>query len=80
MAEMVVNLVDKKKKNLILTFLMGVISAIFVLPLLSALGVPSFDTVLNSLFGEGSIWAIVFSLMLILLTIFCVGKTIKNNS
>lgn len=71
---------DKKKKNLILTFFMGVISGFFILPLLSALGVPSFDMVLTSLFGEGNIWAIIFTLLLILLTIFGVGKTIKSNT
>ncbi|MFJ7826641.1 hypothetical protein [Psychrobacillus sp. NPDC096623] len=42
---------DKKKKIFILAFVMGVISTAFALPLLSALGVPSFDVVLTALFG-----------------------------
>jgi len=73
-----VNFVDKKKKIFILTFVMGIISTAFALPLLSALGVPSFDVVLTSLFGEGNSWALVFSLMLILLVTFGVGKAIKS--
>jgi len=69
--------VDRKKKNLILIFVIGMASGLLGLP--SALGVPSGDVVLTALFGEGSIWALVFSIMLILLVTFGVGKAIKSS-
>lgn len=72
------DLVDKKKKIFILAFVIGVISTAFALPLLSALGVPSFDVVLTALFGEVNSGALVFSLMLILLITFGAGKAIKS--
>ncbi|MFJ5770161.1 hypothetical protein [Psychrobacillus sp. NPDC093180] len=69
---------DKKKKIFIFAFVMGVISTAFVIPLLSALGAPSFDVVLTVLFGEGNIWASVFSIILILLITVGAGKAIKS--
>ena len=72
-------IVDRKKKNLILIFVIGMASVLLGLPLLSMLGVPSGDVVLTALFGEGSIWALVFSIMLILLVTFGVGKAIKSS-
>ncbi|MGE7838875.1 hypothetical protein [Viridibacillus arvi] len=69
---------SKRKNTLILTFIMGVLITAFALPLLSALGVPSFDVVLVALFGEGSIWALVLSLLLILSIALGVGKVIKS--
>ncbi|MGE6259900.1 hypothetical protein ACQKCU_18810 [Heyndrickxia sporothermodurans] len=68
----------KRRKTLILTFVMGFFTTAFVLPLLSALGVPSFDAILVALFGEGSIWSLAFSLLLILLIAFVVRKVIKD--
>lgn len=53
------------KRNIKL-FVTGIITAAIIIPLLTALGVPNFDTLLVSLFGEGNIWAIVFSLLLIM--------------
>ncbi|GIN84434.1 hypothetical protein J6TS2_08200 [Heyndrickxia sporothermodurans] len=63
---------------MILTFVMGFFTTAFVLPLISALSVPSFDAILVALFGEGSIWALAFSLLLILLIAFGVRKAIKD--
>lgn len=71
---------DRKKKNLILIFVIGFASGLLGLPLLSTLGVPSFDVVLTALFGEGSIWALVFSIMLIFLVTFSVCKVIKRTT
>ncbi|HEY4554451.1 MAG TPA: hypothetical protein VIG80_14760 [Bacillaceae bacterium] len=71
---------SNRKKNLILTFLMGVLATAFALPLLSALGVPSFSVVLVALFGEGSSWALVFTLLLILSIALGVGKVIKSSA
>lgn len=68
----------KRRKTLILTFVMGILITAFVLPLLSAFGVPSFNTVLVAIFGEGSIWALAFSLLLILLIVLVVRKVMKS--
>ncbi|MFJ7667607.1 hypothetical protein ACIQXI_10880 [Lysinibacillus sp. NPDC097195] len=70
----------RKKRNLILTFVISFASVILGLPLLNTLGVPSGDSVLTALFGEGNIWALVFSVMLILLVTFGVGKVIKSST
>lgn len=71
---------ERKKRKLILTFLISFASIIFGFPLLFALGVPSGDEVLIALFGEGNIWALVFSAMIILLVILGVGKVIKSST
>lgn len=71
---------ERKKRNLILTFVISIASVILGLPLLYSLGVPSGDVVLTALFGEGNIWALVFSAMLILLVTFGVGKVIKSST
>ena len=55
----------KKNNKFLLPFLSGIVVAILVSPFLSKLGVPTFDVVLVAMFGSGSIWAIVFSLLLI---------------
>ncbi len=55
-------------------FILGLITVLFVLPLLYSIGVPSFDLVFVYLFGEGSILAVVFSLVLIVLILQGVRK------
>lgn len=70
-----VNTMNKKKFAI---FVMGFLTAVLALPLLSSLGVPSFDVVLTALFGEGNIWALVFSLTLILLATFSLRKDLKS--
>ncbi|WNF38343.1 hypothetical protein RJD24_07940 [Bacillaceae bacterium IKA-2] len=69
-----------KKSNLLLTFLMGVSITLLVLPLLNALGVPTFDIVLVALFGEENIWGIIFSLFLVLIIVFWLVKVVKKNA
>ena len=71
---------DRKKRNFILTFVISFVSGIFGLPLLYALGVPSGDVVLTALFGEGNIWALLFSVMLILLVTIGVSKVINSST
>ncbi|PYF06249.1 hypothetical protein BJ095_11180 [Ureibacillus chungkukjangi] len=73
-------IVERKKRNPILTFVISFASVIFGLPLLYALGVPSGDVVLTALFGEGNIWTLIFSAMLILLITFGVGRAIKSST
>lgn len=67
-----------RRKQLLLIFVMGIVASTVILPLTSALGVPSFNVLLVALFGEGSIWAIAFSLLLILLILVGVNKMMKN--
>lgn len=67
-----------KKRFLILIFITSFFSVILGLPLLLTMGVPSFDVVLTSLFGEGNPWALVFSITLILLIVFGLIKTIER--
>lgn len=66
------------RKTAILTFGLGVAATLIVLPLLYALGVPSFEVVLTALFGEGNIWALVFTVLLILLILFSIRKSFKS--
>lgn len=69
-----------KKKDSILVFISGLFSGIFVLPLfLEALGIPGFEVVLTALFGEGNPWAIVFSVLLIILVLFVTNRLSKKG-
>ena len=67
-----------KKRVLLLIFIGGVFSAVLGSPILTAIGVPSFDVVLTALFGEGNPWALVFSITLIFLIIFGLSKMIER--
>lgn len=68
----------KRKNKMLLTFVMGVLATALALPLLSALGVPTFDVVLVALFGKGSIWALALSLLLILSIALGAVRVIKS--
>lgn len=69
-----------KKKDSILVFISGLFSGIFMLPLfLGALGIPGFEVVLTALFGEGNPWAIVFSVLLIVLVLFVTNRLSKKG-
>ena len=71
---------DGKKRNVILNFVIGITATVLGVPLLYAMGVPTFDVVLTALFGEGSIWALVFSVMLIMLVILGANKVMKSST
>ncbi|WP_409271601.1 hypothetical protein V1499_18835 [Neobacillus sp. SCS-31] len=71
---------SKRKNTLIVTFVMAFLATALALPLLSAFGVPSFNVVLVALFGEGSVWALVLTLLLILSVTLGVGKVIKSST
>ena len=73
-----VNFLSKRKNTLILTFVIGVLVTALALPLLRALGVPSFDVGLVALFGEENIWALVLSLLLVLSIALGIGKLINR--
>ncbi|WP_281863402.1 hypothetical protein [Planomicrobium okeanokoites] len=69
-----------KKKDSILAFVSGLLSGIFVVPLLlGALGIPGFEVVLTALFGERNPWAIVFSVLLIVLFLFVTNRLSKKG-
>ena len=72
--------VKKRKTSLGMIFVLAVLATSFGLPFLYAIGVPSFDVVLTALFGEGSIWGVVISLMLIISIALGVGKVSKSYS
>ena len=71
---------NKRKTSLGMIFVLAVLATSFGVPFLYAIGVPSFDVVLTAIFGEGSIWGIVFSLLLIISIAFGVGKVSKSYS
>lgn len=71
---------DGKKRNFLFYFVIGITATVLGVPLLYAMGVPKFDVVLNELFGEGSIWALVFSVMLIMLVILGANKVMKSST
>lgn len=69
-----------KKKDSILAFVSGLLSGILVVPLLlGALGIPGFEVVLTALFGEGNPWAIVFSVLLIVIVLFVTNRLSKKG-
>ncbi|PYZ94904.1 hypothetical protein CR194_05115 [Salipaludibacillus keqinensis] len=68
------------KQNYWLIFFAGVAVTLIILPLLSALGVPTFDDVLVLIFGEDSILAIVFSLVIIIILLFWMFKSANRNA
>jgi len=71
--------ISNKKRFLILIFVVSFFSGVLGLRLLlTAMGVPSFDVVLTTLFGEGNPWALVFSITLILLIVFGLSKAIER--
>ncbi|WP_147802728.1 hypothetical protein [Alkalicoccus halolimnae] len=69
---------NNKKKLLLF---LGAVAAgtFFIFPLLSILGVPGFEVVLTTLFGENSIFALIFSLLLVLIVIFLLVKPAKKD-
>ena len=67
-----------KKRGLLLIFIGGFFSGVLGAPILTAIGVPSFDVVLTILFGEGNSWALVFSITLIVLIIFGLNNAIER--
>ncbi|WP_026671921.1 hypothetical protein [Alkalihalobacterium bogoriense] len=71
---------DKKKKNYWFTFFAGIVVALFIIPLLYALGVPTFDIVLENLFGENTIFPAVFSMIVVVLILFLVIKNHNKDS
>ncbi len=69
---------NKKNKNYWFTFFAGVTVTLFILPVLYALGVPTFDVGLGTLFGENSMLAASFSLLALLVILFWVVKNLKK--
>ena len=67
------------KKTAIVAFGLGVAATLIVLPLLYALGGPSFTVVLTAMFGEGNPWALVFTALIILLILFGIGKVVRTD-
>jgi hypothetical protein len=47
--------------------------------LLRLIGIPSFDVVLSSVFGDNKIMAVTFSIALVVLIIFVVYKSIQKH-
>ncbi|MBP3953518.1 hypothetical protein [Bacillus suaedae] len=69
-----------KKNNLFLLFLAGLSIPLLILPLLKMLGVPTYDVVLVELFGEGSKFAILFSLVLVSIIVLGLMKVVKRKA
>ncbi|MFD2707136.1 hypothetical protein [Salibacterium lacus] len=63
----------------IMYFVLGICVSLLVLPFLYRAGVPTFDVVLRHVFGEGSIWAVFPSLLLILLVFLGIRKAVKQH-
>lgn len=60
---------NKRNNKLLLTFVLGLLTALFISPFLRTMGL-SFDVLLVYLFGEDSIWALPFSLLVIATIVF----------
>lgn len=66
-------------KKFLILFGLGILTGILLLPFMRTFGLPTFETFLTSVFGESSIWAFLFSLLLILLILFSMFKMIKKD-
>lgn len=68
---------DKKFHNMSL-FVIGLLATVIGLPVLKTAGLPSFDVVFYSMFGEGSIWALLFAALLIGMVLFGMKKLVES--
>lgn len=66
-------------KKFLIVFGLGIIAGLFLLSIMRTLGLPTFETFLTSVFGEGNIWALVFSALLILLIIIDLFKVVRKT-
>lgn len=69
---------NKRNNKLFLTFVLGFLTAL-IFPFLRTMGL-SFDVLLVYLFGEDSVWAVLFSLLLIARIVFGVRKFISKTA
>ncbi|SOC39107.1 hypothetical protein [Salinicoccus kekensis] len=61
-------------KILIITIL-GVLAGFLLFGVARYFGLPTFETFLTAAFGENNIWAVIFSLALILLIVFMIFRS-----
>lgn len=61
-------------KILIITIL-GVLAGFLLFGVARYFGLPTFETFLTAAFGENNIWAVIFSLVLILLIVFMIFRS-----
>lgn len=66
-------ILNKQNNKLLLTLVLGFLAGLFMFPT----GL-SFDVLLVSLFGEGSVWALPFSLLVVATIVFVVRKSISK--
>ncbi len=69
-----------KKNRKLSLFVIGVLAAAIGLPAVYAMGIPSYSTVLTAVFGAGSVWAYVVTVVLLGTVLFGVQKVIKTYS
>lgn len=63
------------KKKLAVMFIIGIISGMFIIsPILSFLGVPTFNDILTNIFDEKNPLALVISILVICLIIISIYK------
>ncbi|MGG0642566.1 hypothetical protein ABE021_01305 [Sporosarcina gallistercoris] len=67
----------KRFRNMSL-FVIGLLATAIGLPVLNATALPSFDVVLYSMFGEGSISALLFAALLIGMVLLCMKKLVES--
>ncbi len=66
------------KKKLAVMFIIGIISGMFIIsPILSFLGVPTFNDILTNIFDEKNPLALVISILVICLIIISIYKKTK---
>jgi len=67
------------KKALFLLFIAGISITLIVLPLLEAIGVPSYATILEVVFGDNKLIGTLFSVAMVALLFFTGSKLIKRK-
>jgi len=68
------------RKKVTGVFITGALVGIFIfLPILHSIGIPSFDHILTSVFGNNNPLALVFSILLILLIVIGVFKKTEHH-
>jgi len=68
-----------ESKKFLINFALGFVAGILLLSIMRLLGLPTIETFLTAVFGEDNIWALVFSVLMILLVMIGIIKIVDKK-
>ena len=68
-----------ESKKFLINFALGFVAGILLLSIMRLLGLPTFETFLTAVFGEDNIWAMVFSVLMIMLVMIGIIKIVDKK-